>query len=824
MLDASIRRELQLLDISPAKMNFSFKWLVLLLATSIPAVAAASETGVFLDLRSAVPQKGIVELEEDRSLALILRSLGTGERTELRIPVETLPATFEQPLAEGSRWHLSIEGDRHWMRETELTVGPGETLELIVWPAGWIRAHVTLDDPKAELPGELEVRFQKGVDVPGLDDFEAVSCPLEEGEVRCKLPAGRLDLRFAIPDFVPIYAWDRALPLGGSVDLEPLRFRRGASLVGWVAAEHGPLTEAELAEVEVTVAPGVIAQAAEERAVERQVAMTRRITPGLRGFFQVSGIDPGLYRVEADHPHYAGTRRGPVLVETDAELELEPLELPPATSLEVRASLPTDPYLEPWRVELHRRGADQVYLEKVAEGTTLENGYWRLPDIDPGDYLVYVYGSRRGLWYQGPVNVLPGDNVLEAEVAFTRLEGLVTLDDEPLPHYRILFYDEGQGRQVGFRGTEEGKFYAFLPKDQVWRVTIEQPGERVHAQINDFEVPPRDPEDRWPKTVIEIPDTHLEGTVIDGSGRPMAGVEVDLNAAGGSAFRATEEDGTFVFRGLRPGRWTVQAIDRENPRESQVEGVEVRESSPVQVPPLVLETSHRITGHLVGSRGEAIGAARVVASPKYEPGQSPNTSDTVVFTDLEGVFEMTVPGRADEYWLTFGPPGYALDHQLVRLPLDSPLIVLAEEAAGNVVVLFDDPPELFRDAKLGSIGGDYAYLKILTQLVGEGPLGDFFGLQSWRQQHGANELDHPFRQTYPRLAPGPYSACFGNGLVGMYSQGRPLPAEIEERHCDSGYLSPGGELELTIPPSAYQAEAERLEAARSKAAAAANGG
>lgn len=772
------------------------------LSMVIPSQAFATDRApAKIEIHWAVVSNGPVELSDT---VLLLTEVGKEEPAMLRERLPVLPAALE--IAAGS-WQVEVESSEVWTSPAEWRLSPGATMDLRLWPAGWLEARVPTT------VRSLSLRLEK----PGARlRAENLECPVVEAVARCKVPAGTLDLRFDRPgDFAPIYFWGLGVAPGKRVELGDLQFRTGSSLVGRVAAETEDLEADDLEDLVVEVVPVVGALRAEPSGVDRIGTRTSRAKVVEGGYYQVVGLPAGLYEVAATHPNFATGRVGPISIGPGEALEADTVYLPPPTRLTLEMSIPRDPYGGLWEGTLYRRGGDQTYLDEIDRQTMHVDGRAVFADLEPGSYWTSVTTSRGATWYSAAVEVLPGENSWPVEVELTRLEGLVTWQEEPVRGYEVLFRDPATGRTFSFPEAQDGRFFAILPTAVQWELTIEQPGEGIYTKFLDFVVPQRRSPDRWPTVELEVPGTLVEGVVVPSSaGSLPSDLAVELSAADVQLVARVRADGggAFVFRGP-PERehYEIRARGNRGESQSQVEQFSLSEEAPVGPVRLVLEANHRLRGQVVGPLGDGVAATKLVAVPRNRRGGGKWLSEEVGLGDSDGIFEMSLPTDIEDVWITLFPPGYGVRTFLVRLPVEEPWILPVEKPAGSVVVRYPDPPEALRTATVARFSGDFVYLKPHTVLVGpHGPIGGFFAMGKWRRWHGVFD-DGPLRMTFPALEAGEYSACFGRRANVATRAGRPLPPLVEKELCASGFLSDGGELILDLPASALTAEARLLE-------------
>ncbi len=568
-------------------------------------------------------------------------------------------------------------------------------------------------------------------------------------------------------------------------------------MVGWVEA---PERDFDFAACSVELAPLAVGldRAAERQRIEQHLVIEAQVNE--RGFFQLVDVPAGSYEVRAQHPRFAPARLSPVQVAAASETELPLLELPLPAHLTVSLEPATDPYHKRWGLRLHRRSPDPGYLDLVEDAVASEDGAWSLSGLEPQAYRLSVVDSRGAVWWSREVELFPGQVPLPIELPFDRLEGLLTIASEPVPVASVELKEHRGGARIAVTGNEDGKFYVFLPHGKLWDMKVTQKSLGVTAVFKQVTVPPKEPGDRWPKETFEIPDTTIEGEVVDRQGQPVATAAlVDLRSQGQTFGEWTKADGTFRFRGFTPGDVSLQARreDLESGKSAmsayvRLQAQEGETSGPVR---LVLEDDAHLQGVVLSATGQGVPGARVVALLSSRTVQTPTPWVPEAHTDLDGVFDLRLPPSASEARLTVYPPGFAVTQTRIELPASDPVIIPVEPLGGTVVVTYEDPPVGLRDS-----------LKANTMLMGRMTLGTQFALMAWAQVHGVVSGWDTF--VVPMLEPGPYTACLGPANAYLLS-GSMLPPELARRSCASGELAPHGRLDLQIPATAMEAMAER---------------
>jgi Carboxypeptidase regulatory-like domain len=684
-------------------------------------------------------------------------------------------ATFDVPA--GSTWEVTVEAPGYWSQPIPAAASAGSSFKVVdLLPVGRIAGQVrTPPDQKA--PGELTVRFRSAPGVPQAFPEVTQTCPVTDGRFSCDVPAGELDLRLRARGFLTHNFWGAKVPAGGTFQAGTLALRPGASVVGWIPA---PDRELRYRDCSVSLEPFQLGTPPSLSDAERSPALGQTETVNSRGYFELTGIAPGSYRLVVRHPRYAPARIEPLDVHPGAETEVHSVVLEPAVELEVRLDPPRGPKGERWRVTLLRPSAHPNHLTTVHEGPASEDGVLRVPDMAPGPYEVEVSGGQGTRWALESIEVRPGQAPHVLRLPLVEVAGEVLLGDEPL-RAQIWFGGVFGAVRVPAESDEEGRFTTVLPEqDEPWRVEVVHPESQVHATLT--EVPVRKaPGQTVARVRLEVPDTAMRGEVVDEEGEPVVGARLRALGPGTSPRAASGEKGKFELRGLSPGEWTLEAS--ADGRQSEPAVVRFEEGHPAEGLRLVLRPQLEMSGQVVGPAGQAIPGALVYASLDQEDrllaGMMPRST-----TDVSGVFRLRLPAGTAGVRLLVLAPGFALRQLRADARAREPLVVPVHQGGGTVVVTFE-----------GGAGLPEPLKQLQTSLFHELWIAPVV-LQQWAQAQGAGQ--EPGRYVVPMLEPGPYLACYGVHEL-VYRSGR-LPDELAAR-CARGELPPHGllELKLTIP-------------------------
>ena len=694
----------------------------------------------------------------------------------------TIPATARFDLPPNTSWRLEVSADGYWAQALEVDLEPqSRSVDLALYPAGWVEGVVR--PPRGETaPADVEVRLQAPPDAPQKVPLATVTCPLSDDIFRCLVPSAKLDLRIRAPGYIAHYFWDVAVPWRGNRPLGSLELRRGASVVGWI---EGPIPDFKDVEVELSPQLAGFTQADSIEHRHRSLSLTEGVNR--RGFFQVSAVPPGSYVLTARHPTLAPAREGPVVVKEASETELDPIELEPLASLSVVVNPPVDPYHRFWRLSLLKQSPDPSHWDLVEEATASDLGTWDRPGLEPTEYSLRVEDSRGSRWASQRVSVTHAAPPLEIDVPLQRLEGYVTWAGEPVPSPSVILTEHLGGAKASRTGTEEGRFYVFLPRGKTWDVVIEQVELQVIAVFEKVEVPRKKKGDPWSKMEFEIPDTTIEGRVVmaDGSALPEAAWIRSSKSEG--RYFTTDGAGLFEIRGMLPGKVALLAEIPETDLRSERLLIDISDGERLGPFELELRPDARLSGMVLSPAGAGIPGARIVLTLVNVP----LLFVPEEYTDMDGVFDIPLPAAASEVLVTVFPPGFAVAQERFKLS-DEGLLVTAGDVGGTVIVEYEGAEEL-EPMQRGR-------LKIRTNLLQDFVLGHPFALQDWAELNGVSSLEN---LVIPMLAPGWYTVCVGGEANGMAHRGLALPPEVEAS-CASGNLAPHGELVLRIPSSVWR--------------------
>ncbi|HYH45526.1 MAG TPA: carboxypeptidase-like regulatory domain-containing protein, partial [Thermoanaerobaculia bacterium] len=303
---------------------------------------------------------------------VIVESAGGDSRSSLR-QAAPVPGVVSFEAAAGTVWQVRVEAPGYWSQPVPavtpglLPGAPPEPARAVVdlLPAGRVAGELR---PPADrrMPAELALRLRSAPGVRPVLEEAQLTCPVTaEGRFECAVPAGQLDLRLRAHGFLTHSFWGVKVPAGGVFAAGPLALRPGASVVGWVAP---PGPNFRYQDCTAVLEPYRIGNPPSLADVERAPALGQTATVNSRGYFEITGVAPGGYRLVVRHPRWAPAEVAPLNVLDGAETEIHSIALRPPADLEVRLEPARSPGGGGWQVTLLAQGTDPNHLVTVRQG------------------------------------------------------------------------------------------------------------------------------------------------------------------------------------------------------------------------------------------------------------------------------------------------------------------------------------------------------------------------------------------------------------------------------------------------------------------------
>jgi hypothetical protein len=645
-------------------------------------------------------------------------------REEVTVP---LPGEWRLTVVAGRA--VTIEARAEGLWAAPVVVLPPAHAEIRFAAAGRVIGKASAARP-GPAPGALKLRFssQTGQGLSG----EAACAVADDGGVSWWLPVGVFDLQLSAEGFVSVYFWDRTVATGTDTDLGAIRLVPGNSLTGWLRTEDGkPL--ARSAAVVLRPAGAELPEAARKGLRLDALDLAKR--PDGTGFFHFAGVAPGTYDLLAHQDGYVDAVRHGVAVHDGLEARVSGdvvLTTPRTAAVEVTPPRPFGS--ERWLVTLLRQSRDSTV--QTAEQVTDDGGVASFSGLAPGPYIALVSsGGKR--WAKQAFEVTDSDERIRIDTGSLHVLGRVLLGKEPLAAAAVIFGGRTGEVSVEMRTDDAGALDGYLPRGGDWKVEISAERPVVERSLGKITVSRR-PRRDFAEVEIRLPDSRVQGTVVDEAGVPprRAIVRLRPRVTDEGEIVADASGGVFDVRGIPAGLLEVQAESRDGVSDTVLATVmEEGITGPLE---LVLRSLRPVGGTVAGPRGGAPGV-RVYLRPV---GEGFHGGDEV-FTDARGEFTARLPRSVRGVAVQLMAPGYALTLLRTPLPEQGRLAFRLSEAAGAVALRL--PPGL-EDAVFGVHAGCAAW---------------YGALWGWAQMNPAERSFDATRNelVLPRLEPGEWSFC-----------------------------------------------------------------
>lgn len=696
--------------------------------------------------------------DKDSSAATVRRNITIPGQTIVDLPFPGL-------------WTVSISCDGYWAQSQSLSVAGRVEARFNVFRTAEIRFSVgsrrANDGP---LPATLNVSFSPASKRtrPKSNEPSAGTtvCGIVAKHVACAVPRSDLDVRVEVEGYAPVYLWGLDLNTHDTVELGTVELTAGGSVSGYVADEDGVFLQGTAISLSAASSPEVTSDPviqAHVRDLSYQVETDRR------GFFQLVGIPQGVYRLEASKVGFSSTRHPETIrISNDEEYALQgALTLLGQASLEIMIDPASDPFGLPWKVTL----IDPRSRHPLPFGETSAPGVWNEEGIDRGRYLLLVTASDGSRWLSKLIEVADSEGTLYYQIPVVSIEGTVTADGDPIGD-RIVFTSTEAGTQASFDVDEDGGFSGLLSSEGLWEVQVQLRDGRIAVDPVDVR---KTPGGRTARLTIEVPNTRVEGDVVDGDGSAVAGAHVFVMDSELVTRSETETDstGSFSLRGLREGMVFVHAEDHM--LTSERHSLQLRDGEPTPTVHLQLRALDTVDGQVVSVGGLPIVGARVVSW--VERGSSSLVHLDKAMTDVDGSFSLRVPTSA---WRSFVVQAAGYATRLFRQPIEpgSPVLVMMDHDGGTLTV------ELTGQ---GKVGVSASRAKVVV--VHEGAEMEANSL-AWMLDETGFPKEGNDVLVFDGVESGPYDVCTVSGA---------LEDGDATRRCEHRYLPRAGAVVFVAP-------------------------
>jgi hypothetical protein len=589
------------------------------------------------------------------------------------------PSVLELPsLESASRFEVSCPG--FWGPSLELPVGGngGAETSLRLVPAGSVVGKLTAA-PEVPLPTALSVRIVRPRSGVGQAKQPLLqTCEVEGLSFRCPLPAQKLDGALIAPGFAPFYFWGLEVKRSVAQNLGSIRLAEGASVAGWVVAPSpGPFP------IIVEIAPETTGWISDP-AAQRARLLTAHQAADERGFFQLSGLAGGAFRLRAKRADGAQSDRMIEVRDGEEYLLAQPLQLDLPITFEAIVT-PAIASGRPLLCLLERVAPRSNVVEHVARAKVDLGGNCAAEKIESGRYTFRVVDDAGNTFHVSEVEVEPGLALLSVVLDLVEVHGVVTFGDGEPFQGEIIFGGKHRQPNVSVSSDEEGRFTAVLPRDGEWPIDVVDQDSTHRGPTVDVQRR-LDREPTW--IDIELPGAVLTGTVRE-KGKPVADAIVLARRSKEGRLKTeahtkSRKDGTFRLRGVRPGELELRGYTQTSAsRWIALQLTPQEKSAEID---LDLSAQIEVAVEILGPRGSVSGAY-VQAFPVIQ-GNSKGWVHRGT-TDVNGQLAWNdVDGLADALDFLIVAAGYGT--RLLRVPLvpksKVPLRIALDDARGALVL------------------------------------------------------------------------------------------------------------------------------------------
>jgi hypothetical protein len=614
-----------------------------------------------------------------------------GGRVE-RVPLGAGETVYRLTLPGAGTWEFTVESEGCWSETVVWGHAQSTEIDLHVFRAGFVESVFSSE---TESPPELRgVVFPLGSGSVDMSMPSSAStgipapCKLDYPRWQCSVPANTpLDLRLDAPGFGTIYYWSVVADSVSTRQLEPQRLVRGSSVAGWIEDGKG----VPVAAAKVTLYP--LEAEVSRPDMQRIAARLKTTTANHRGFFQITGLEAGTYRLVSEADGLSPTTVAELRVRAGESLVWPRaiVHVPPA-ALEISLDPPVDPDGNQWVVELAEERP--LHLERVPTLTrpATKEGRWTAAPLRADVYELTIrekHGSEVEV-----VDIDLSDGGLKSislDVRSIAVQGVLRLAGESLN--ADITFSNRTGKIVRASTSDDGTFTARFPTGGGWTPSIRYPRERGSSiTLDDVDIDPAKATSQ--QLELDVPGGRIRGQAVRANGSPEHAAVYVLREGKPVAQVITKDNGKFDFVGMKAGAYAITAeglnSSTDQPLQIDIATDDVKDVR------LVLAPMRRIAGTVLTPHGTP--ASGAVVHVLSDDGRS----WTRVVTDIAGQFEYSVPGSTGEVTLivlTYAYPSamtrmavHALEHATIALKADGGILRLRNGAipyvrgGGGVVV------------------------------------------------------------------------------------------------------------------------------------------
>lgn len=575
---------------------------------------------------------------------LVVHPLAGGEDVRIRACEST---SIELP--DGDSASLRIEGPHCWSEEVVVTAPRLAPAVIPTFAAAHVRGTLLPDGKSSAQRIEGSVFRTPNAVAPSRlsadDEGHRLTCSVSDGTWDCVVPAGTpFDLRLRPEGFAPLFFWNVAASAEKPETLPPATLHAGGSVAGWVEdPKRKPIAGAR-----IVLAPAAAPEGESTRTPVRQY--TARTNA--RGFFQLTGVDAGEYRLISRVDGLSPAVLPIVNVrEREALVWPRPIVQQPLATLDVTLTPPTQPDGKPWRVSIREKQPLDTRSPDPVPRPANPDGTWRATKLRADVHWLTVSDVNGSSVESQSVDLADGTNhVVAIQIRRFPVRGVVRAGDEPLA--ATLSFSNSTGRVIKTSSDRDGAYEVAFPMPGKWKPRVELAGSRARMEPKAIDVP--DAPNETSHIDIALGGGRMRGVVVGPDGTPEKAAIHVLGSAphggtGSFTQQITDDDGHFDFLGFDQGDYTIDASGKSGFARPLARTLARNETLELRIQ---LERAAKLRGIVLTPGGTPASGALVRL---WFAGEAFGSSEV---TDAEGRFEVEKPPHteADVIVLTHAYP------------------------------------------------------------------------------------------------------------------------------------------------------------------------
>jgi hypothetical protein len=521
-----------------------------------------STAGIVIAIVLAAPLAGAAELRvtiDDRSPGrrctgdAIVTAVADDDSGASKVAAERAPGAVTVLRVEGDRpLRVRAVSEGCWSTTAIWVPQSDPTVALQTFASATVHGSFAVGSERP--PGALQAsafRIARDRERVLPADPEPIDCTLDFPRWHCVIPAElALDLRVEPAGFAPAYFWDLTAQPREQRDVGQQKVIAGSSLAGWVEdADRDPVRNA-------TVSLSVLQNEhgdAGRAAAKQYVAKTNA-----RGFFQLTGVEAGEYRLSSESENHSPVVV-PALTIRPATAQTWPRALThlPRVPLTVTIDPPVDRNGSPWIVRVTEGialvpGRQPVSVTLAHSG----DGLWSAPALRADPYRLEV-ADRSGMVVETQDIDLSSARPATITLSVHDLarSGTITVAGAPLAGVDVRF-SNGTTTTPYVASDEDGRFQIVFPAAGHWSPIVYPEGRTRSKNIRAAAVEVVADSDA--PLLIDLPGGRIRGRVLH-RGTPVRAAVRVLRDGSAVAQEVTKDDGQFDFIALDAVTYLVEA-------------------------------------------------------------------------------------------------------------------------------------------------------------------------------------------------------------------------------------------------------------------------